>query len=156
MSRKNYSIYDIKKYQNKFIHIFIPIFIITTFRVDFSVDGAIFGMVLSTSPSFLIINFLILGIVTLIFFLYAESHESVRINYSEQLVKSHTQVVCAYPDDSFGDKVYEVDKSNMRPYGHIHLANGNIYTFSDWRTFKFVGVRESRKLKLEHLRNITN
>jgi len=163
LSRKNFSQDKVKLYQKKFLYFFLPIFIITTFRLNTSVEGSMLGFEIYASIPFLIINFLILSVSTLIFYLYVEFFNEILINYLKNLFSNHKQVVCAYSDDSFGDKVYEIEQSKYHPTNyrggsniHIHTITGDIYQFDDWRSFKFVGIRESRKLKLEHLKSVMN
>ena len=154
LSRRNYSIDKIKHYQQKFIYWFLPILIVTTFKVDVA-DS----LIISARVYFLIINLVILGLLTLIFYLYVEYFEEIRKNYLYPLLKDHKQIVCAYSDKNFGNTIYEIEYcydswSNSHNNPHIHTITGDVYNFDDWRSFKFVGMKESRKLKLERLKNI--
>jgi len=154
LSRKNYSQDKIKHSQKKFLYVFLPIFIVTTFRFNF-IEG---GISVSANVTFLIINLFILSLLTLIFYLSVSYFTEVRVNYLSKLFKYHDQVVCAYSDTDFGDTVYKIEKnSHISSYGtnvHIHTISGKLYQFDDWRSFKFVGIKESRKLKLERLKTI--
>ena len=160
ISRRNKTLDDIKKYQKKFILIFLPIFLLTAFSYDTSIEGAIFGVQISANIIFLIIDFLIIGAVTLLFYLYSENFEGIRQKYIDNLLMNHEQIICAYYDKSFGDTVYKIESEFDTYYRtnrkHVHTISGNIYYFNDWRVFKFVGVRESRKLKLEQLKSVMN
>lgn len=157
LSRKNYSDDKIKHYQKKFLYYFLPIFIFTTFRYNTFTENSI-GFEIYANIFFLIINLFILSLSTLTFYLYIKYFEEIRIEYLNKLFKEHNQVVCAYSDEVFGDRVYKIEEESYKPYygsrTHIHMTNGNIYSFDDWRSFKFVGIKESRKRKLDHLKSV--
>lgn len=156
LSRKNYSQDKIKQFHKIFLYAFLPIFIITTFRVNPIENPIENGFSISANATFVIINLFILSLVTLIFYLYVQYFEEIRIEYLNKLFKDHNQVVCAYSDEVFDDSIYKIDKSTIYYSSriHIHMTNGNIYSFDDWRSFKFVGIKESRKRKLDHLKSI--
>jgi len=165
LSRKNHSKDNIKQYQKKFLYIFLPILIISTFRLSTNIEGAILGIKISANLTFFIINFFIMSIMTLAFYLYIEYFEEIRESYLKTLFKNHKQIICAYSDKNFGDKVYEIKQDykkylssyhNYHEHPYIHTINGDVYNFFDWRAFKFVGIKESRKLKLKHLKSIMN
>jgi len=158
LSRKNLSKDKVKIFQKKFLYFFLPIFIITTFRLNTNIDNSTLGFEIYANIPFLIVNFFILVMNTLIFYLYDQYFDETRINYLRILFKNHKQIVCAYFDSNFGDKVYEIETSNYYSHSntHIHTTTGDVYKFDDWRAFKFVGIKESRKLKLEHLKNVMN
>ena len=160
MSRKNKTLDDIRKYQKYFIIIFLPLFLLTAFKYNTSVQGSMFGVQISANIPLLIIGFIILSIATLFFFLYSENYNNIRNIYTNDLLRNHKQIVCAYSDISFGETVYEIEE-DVDPFyrakrKHVHTLTGEVYYFDDWRSFKFVGIKESRKLKLEHLKNVMN
>ena len=153
LSRKDYSPNTIKKFQKKFIYIFLIYFFLTTFRFDFSsymfLDGVLYA-----NSFFLIFNLFILSMFTLFTIFYTDKWEQHRDKYLRKLLREHKEIVCSYKDNFLDNNVHEVKGSSLYRgiyYYHIHLTTGEIYRFDDYRSFKFVGVKESRRIKLKRL-----
>lgn len=159
ISRRDWNKEKVYKFQKYFIYIFTPIFLLTSFNYDFRIDGAIFGTTISLNVLFSIINFSLIGIVSSFLYLY-KSYFGITLDRYYNKMMDNEQVACAYKDSRFGKNAYKIFKGDdgvswRRNYRdrHILLSDEDRYYFDDWRTFKFVGMKESRKLKLQKLMN---
>ena len=148
---------DIKKYQKKILFSFIAVFVITALDFSFNVTGSIVGLSVSVSNiTLLFIEIVSFGLLTYIFYLYYLWFDSIKYKYLIELF-CNKQIHCAYGDDRFDSNFHTIE-TNKNGYGisnhHIHLSTGEIYRFDDSRAFKFVAVKDSRKLKLKKLKDI--
>jgi hypothetical protein len=91
--------------------------------------------------------------------LYNYYYFDVLSKYREKLIQQNELITCAYFDDKFGNSKYRIEQgqhsyynkySTFIPYGD----DDKIYHLDDFRVFKFVGMKDNRKLKLERLMNI--
>ncbi len=151
LSRNDWHKERIEKQQKRILYIFIVLFFSTAFNYDFYNEGVMIGGTISLNLTTFLIEIFLFGIFTFVSYLYNESYISVMYKYKEKISNNKT-VICAYPDDEFEKIVYDIDIDEFGT-AHIHHNDNRIYRLNDWKIFKFVNVKESRKLKLKKLMN---
>lgn len=154
LSRRDIDITKIKHYNKIFLYSFSVLFLLTAFSYNFNIEGAIFGVKVSLNGIVCLIETIIFGIVTFLTYSYYRNYSSYINIYKKKLLDAHNEITCAYGDKLFGNKVYKIDIDNKfySDY-HIVVANGAKYKLNDHRIFKFVSVKNSRKLKLKNLQD---
>jgi len=158
LSRRDWSLEKIRKLQKKILIGFSIFFTITVLRFEFGFNNPNFSVSVSADIPFLIIEMVLFTLYTMYLYYYFKYFDKVKEYYLFSLLSDHKQVVCAYHDKDIENKVYKIEKIVVSGIfgttAHIHIRGDEHYYFDDWRAFKFVGVKESRKLKLQQLKNI--
>jgi len=164
LSRRGWSLEKIRKYQKNFLVGISIFFAITVLRFDIGFNDPNVWVSISTYIPLLIVEMILFTVFTFYVYYYFQYFDDVKKQYTLSLLSNHKQIVCAYPDDIFDNRIYKIEKgtevnnylggSLTTEVIHIHIRGDETYQFDDWRVFKFVGVKESRKLKLQQLKDI--
>lgn len=151
--------YGTTKKQYKYLERFIVaatviLFFLTSFSYHFFSEGPLFGVKISVNIIPAIIEIVMFGILTYLFLYYQKNFNYFILQYKHELLY-FKEVTCAYDDDTFGKKTYTIVEQEWNEEPHIHVRfnddKGFKYYFNDYRIFKFVDVKNSRKMKLEKL-----
>lgn len=154
LTRKDIVPEKINKYSKHVLTISGIIFILTSFSYNFSLDGALFGVKIYVNVIPALFEILFISLFTFVLYRYNSKFDYF-IEVYRTSIKNLNQVICAFEDCKIDKKVYDIKQDNNagwlgRNDYYIEVQYGRYY-FNDYRVFKFVDVKNSRKLKLKKL-----
>lgn len=152
----------VNKYCRYILIIFTVIFLLTALSYDFSSDGVMFGVTISLKFIISIIEMFLLGVFIYVIYLYNTKFDSFIEQYSKSLsLDDLTYISCVFSDSAFKKTTYKILNNEGTGYyfrnKYIEIESQNYpdkkerYYFNDYRIFKFVDIKNGRKLKLENL-----